>query len=261
MTQVDLPVAAEWFSTADEGEAVLRLWEPRVRGLIRSNIFVIQGRCRYLVVDSGCGIAPLMPYLPPMRTAPEVIATHAHFDHVGGWHEFGSRLIHRTEGNDVAQPDPLATLSTSRLPPPIRNDLGPTAPLSLVTAVPWDGYQPEKYARRPAPPTTLVDDGDVIDLGDRRLEVLHFPGHSPGSICLYEAETKTLLSGDVIYDGGLIDDGIPGTSKAQYLTSMERLLTLNLAKVLPGHGPTLSGEQAQAIAAGYLAQASGRPTH
>lgn len=67
--------------------------------------------------------------------------------------------------------------------------------------------------------------------------------------------------GDVIYDGGLIDDGIPGTNKAQYETSMQRRLTLDLSTVLPGHGPTLSGEQAHTIATDYLATATHRPNH
>ncbi len=58
----------------------------------------------------------------------------------------------------------------------------------------------------PAPPTRLLDDGDVVDCGDRSFEVLHLPGHSPGSIGLWEAASGILFSGDAVYDGPLLDE-------------------------------------------------------
>ncbi|MEJ0007003.1 MAG: MBL fold metallo-hydrolase [Steroidobacteraceae bacterium] len=88
--------------------------------------------------------------------------------------------------------------------------------------------------RPAAPATRLVDEGDVIDLGDRVFEVLHLPGHSPGSIGLLESRTGTLFSGDAIYDGPLLDD-IPGSDIAAYIRTMRRLLTLSVTVVL-GHG-------------------------
>ena len=60
-----------------------------------------------------------------------------------------------------------------------------------------------------APATRLIDEGDVIDLGDRIFEVLHTPGHSEGEILLWEAFTGILFSGDMIYDGDLINDDVP----------------------------------------------------
>ena len=52
----------------------------------------------------------------------------------------------------------------------------------------------------------MIEDGDVLDLGNRVLQVLHTPGHSPGGISLWEASTQTLFSGDILYDGPLIED-------------------------------------------------------
>jgi glyoxylase-like metal-dependent hydrolase (beta-lactamase superfamily II) len=63
---------------------------------------------------------------------------------------------------------------------------------------PHKSFDWRAYEIRPAPATTLLADADVIDIGDRRFEVLHLPGHSPGCIALYEADTRILLSGDVI---------------------------------------------------------------
>ena len=63
-----------------------------------------------------------------------------------------------------------------------------------------------EYRVKAAPATGFVEDGDVLDLGNRVLQVLHTPGHSPGGISLFEAATETLFSGDIIYDGPLIED-------------------------------------------------------
>ena len=62
------------------------------------------------------------------------------------------------------------------------------------------------YRILPAPADRLLAHGDVVDLGDRAFEVIHTPGHSPGGIALYEKKTRHPVSGDIIYDGPLIDD-------------------------------------------------------
>jgi glyoxylase-like metal-dependent hydrolase (beta-lactamase superfamily II) len=248
---VDLPVATEWFAVDDQGDDIARLTEPHVRALIRSNVYVVTSNGQALIIDTGCGIVPLRPYLPPMRTPPAAVATHGHFDHVGGLHEFAARMIHKAEAADLAEPDPMATLMPSRYPP-LRELFGPKAPEHLLKAQPTPGYDPERYLRRPARPTHVLTGGDHIDVGDRRLDVVHLPGHSPGSICLYEHETATLFSGDVIYDDVLVDDGLPGTSRSQYIESMKQVLAMELRRVLPGHGDPLRGDDAHRIAAQYL---------
>lgn len=253
---MELPVAAEWFAVEDEGDGVLRLWEPHVRALIQSNIYAVDGGKRSLVIDSGCGIVPIRPYLPPMGHEPDAVASHGHFDHVGGFHEFSVRMIHDAEAADMAKPDPMAALLPSHSSAPLRELLGPQAPECLITARPTDGFDPEDYVRRATKPTRVLVDGDVLDLGDRCFEVLHLPGHSPGSICLYERETGILFGGDVIYDGGLIDDVLPGTDRRQYVDSMRRLASLDLRQVFPGHGPTLSGDDAYKIVSDYVADAA-----
>ena len=69
-----------------------------------------------------------------------------------------------------------------------------------------EGWDASRYRIRPAPAGRLLEGGDVVDLGDRAFEVIHTPGHSPGGIALYERKTGILLSGDIVYDGPLIDD-------------------------------------------------------
>lgn len=242
----------EWFTANDEGGGVLRLWEPHARGLIRSNAYLVDGGARALLVDAGCGVAPIRPYLPATRAEPLAVATHGHFDHVGGLHEFAARMIHEAEAAGAARPDPVATLLPARLPAPILEMFGDAPPECLLKAVPAEDFDPAGYRGHAAAPTGVLRDGDVLDLGDRRLEVLHLPGHSPGSIGLYEPQTATLFSGDVIYDGELVDEGLPGTDRTAYAASMRRIAALDLRVVYPGHGAPLTGERAHRIAEDYL---------
>jgi glyoxylase-like metal-dependent hydrolase (beta-lactamase superfamily II) len=249
-----MPVASEWFTVDDAGDGIARLTEPYVRGLIRSNVYVVTSRGESLVVDTGCGIVPLRPYLPATPTEPAVVATHAHFDHVGGFHEFSTRMIHEAEAVSVAEPDPMATLAPARYPP-LRELFGSVAPDYLLTAHPGPDFDRDAFRRRPARPTRVLADGDRIDVGDRRFDVLHLPGHSPGSICLYERETATLLSGDVLYDDVLIDDVLPGTSRSRYVESMTKILAMEIGRVLPGHGDPFGAHAAHRIADQYLRRA------
>jgi glyoxylase-like metal-dependent hydrolase (beta-lactamase superfamily II) len=75
----------------------------------------------------------------------------------------------------------------------------------IFDALPQD-WDASLYSVPPAPADRLLAEGNIIDLGDRAWEVIHTPGHSPGGFALYERKTVIFLSGDIIYDGPLIDD-------------------------------------------------------
>jgi glyoxylase-like metal-dependent hydrolase (beta-lactamase superfamily II) len=102
-----------------------------------------------------------------------------------------------------------------------------------------------------ARPTRAAEDGDVIDLGDRHFEVVHTPGHSPGEIMLWEAETAILFSGDTVYDGPLIDDAYH-SDVAAYLASMKRILDLPVRVVHGGHFPSFDGGRYRALVRAYI---------
>jgi len=91
----------------------------------------------------------------------------------------------------------------------------------------------------------------VIDLGDRRFEVLHTPGHSPGSISLWEPETGTLIGGDAIYDGLLIDT-LPDSDPAAYRVTMQRLRSLPATVVHGGHRESFGQAKLQFLCDQYL---------
>jgi glyoxylase-like metal-dependent hydrolase (beta-lactamase superfamily II) len=183
------------------------------------------------------------------------VATHAHYDHVGGLHEFPDRAIHGAEAAKVAAGF-SASLSGGAKDDAILASIraaGYLVPDELFTAVPDAAYDPKSYGVAAAPPTRTIDEGDVIDLGNRRFEVLHLPGHSPGSIGLWEARTGTLFSGDAIYDGPLLDE-IDGADIRAYIRTMKRLRELPVEVVHAGHDPSFGRARLIELVDAYLAK-------
>jgi glyoxylase-like metal-dependent hydrolase (beta-lactamase superfamily II) len=127
-------------------------------------------------------------------------------------------------------------------------------PTTLLTAWPRAGFDPGAYAVRPAPPTRVVDEGDVLDLGDRRLTVLHLPGHTPGEIGLWEADRGTLFSGDCAYESGVLLDELPESSIPDYVRSMERLRDLPVRVVHGGHDDSFGPDRLRELIDDYTAR-------
>jgi len=107
-------------------------------------------------------------------------------------------------------------------------------PDSDFEALPYQGFGACDYEVKACPQAQALQHGDVIDLGDRAIDVMHLPGHSSGSIGLYDARNQQFFSGDVLYDGQLLDD-LEDSVITEYLDSMERLLQLKTDEVRPGH--------------------------
>ncbi len=86
---------------------------------------------------------------------------------------------------------------------------------------------------------TFLEDGDKVRIGDGTLEVLHVPGHSPGSIALYDKEGGFVVVGDALFQGSVGRTDLPGGNGAQLIKAIkEKLLSLpDSTVVYPGHGP------------------------
>lgn len=87
--------------------------------------------------------------------------------------------------------------------------------------------------------TEYLTDGDIIKIGDGELEVICVPGHSPGSVALYDKKDNFLIAGDALFKGSIGRTDLPGGSHSQLISSIkEKLLTLpDNTVVYPGHGP------------------------
>lgn len=83
----------------------------------------------------------------------------------------------------------------------------------------------------------------TLKLGKVDLQVYHTPGHSPGSLCFYWPKKKVLISGDVVFRGGVGRTDLPGGDGNQLKHSIHRLSQLDIEVLLPGHGEIITGKQ------------------
>jgi glyoxylase-like metal-dependent hydrolase (beta-lactamase superfamily II) len=250
-----LQIAERWFEFERLSEDITRIWEPHAIRLMQCNIWHVRGRARDLLIDTGFGVASLSDAARHLfDKSLTAVATHSHVDHVGSFHEFADRIIHSAEAADVAaEGENYSLLRSEHSAEGIRSleragyEVGP----SFITALPHADFNLSVFTRKAAPATRLVEEGDVIDLGNRSFEVLHLPGHSPGSIGLWEAQSATLFSGDAIYDGPLLDE-LPGSDIAVYIKTMRRLERLPARLVHAGHDPSFDGRRLKQLARAYL---------
>jgi glyoxylase-like metal-dependent hydrolase (beta-lactamase superfamily II) len=193
------------------------------------NVHVVKEDGRALVVDASSGL-DWPAFEPRLRAAigdarvEAIYLTHLHVDHVGGAPALARMtgaplLMHGDEADAVERGD--ATLTGGSL-----------------FGAPQEAW-----------PVERVKEGDRVQLGARRFEVLLVPGHSPAHTALWEAESRTLLSGDVVFDGGSFGRvDLPGGDGPDLVRSLERLCALDAIDLHPGHMRAVIGGAGQAIA-------------
>lgn len=239
------------------------------------NSFLVVGSRRAVLFDTGMGIRPMLPTLERLTSLPfTVVNSHDHFDHRGGNHELSEHAA------DIAV-HPAASHGHHAAPadfyPGYRRAAARAAALfDQFAALDRQGpftLTPDQFPRPlpeldtwriPAvPPTRLLLDGETIDLGDRTLTVLHTPGHSPDSLCLWDPETRTLLSGDTVLSAAYWAHQ-PGADVAAFAHTLRRLDQLGARRVLVAHNlrAELDGDAVHraALAMTEVAEGRTRPT-
>jgi len=219
-------VSTIWFHSDRVRDDLYCITEPHYSWENRANLWLIKGRDADLLIDTGLGVSSLKLYLAEMLDKPlKVVASHVHFDHSGGCYEFDQVYIHGNEHRALCEGDQRLILSS----PEFR-----MVPDSDFESLPYEGFSADDYEVRACPHAKSLRHGDIIDLGNKAFEVMHLPGHSSGSIGLYNATDQHFFSGDVVYDGTLLDD-LEDSMIDDYLGSMEQLLQLKTDEVRPGH--------------------------
>jgi hydroxyacylglutathione hydrolase len=176
-----------------------------------------------IVVDPGDNIPEILSRLQKHGlTLRQIVVTHAHIDHVGG----AAHLRKLTGAPVVMNQQDLALLGMMEM------------------QAGWLGVPTPEVA----PPDASAEDGLRVGLAGLPAQVLHTPGHTPGSICLLFPDQNLLLAGDTLFAGSIGRTDLPGGDGRQILRSLrDRLLALpDTTRVLPGHGPeTTIGEERQ----------------
>ena len=240
MADAGVVSARDWYETVRMADEVTLIHEPWIKPFFRCNMWHVRGRDRDLLFDTGLGHFSLRRHVLLVTGRPLVcVASHTHFDHIGCHHEFPDRCVHPAEAAILADPRADWTLADRYA----TDDMFDRLP---------EGWDTARYRIPPAPAGRELRDGDIVDLGDRAFEVVHTPGHSPGGIGLFERATRTFLSGDIIYDGPLIDDAYH-SDRNDYLATMEKLRTLPVTVVHGGHFPSFGATRFRQIIDEYCA--------
>lgn len=183
-------------------------------GPIDTNSYLVIVAGHALAIDPGLGAAPVLTTAAERlnATIEIIVDTHGHWDHVVD----NARLVRQTRAPLLIHSADAHMIETSD-------------PLTFGFDLPWE----------PSHPTTLLEEGSQITLGDLIFTVLHTPGHSPGGVCLLSDEHQVLIAGDTLFAGthGRVD--LPGADPALMIESLQRLAALpSELTVYPGHGPS-----------------------
>jgi glyoxylase-like metal-dependent hydrolase (beta-lactamase superfamily II) len=191
----------------------------RVVGPVATNLYVLADvRSREAIaIDTAI---PSLAWLTDMLDARGwtlrlIVSTHGHWDHIGdnaavAAHTGAPIAAHPADRQMLEHPDPLF------------------APFDIPPSV---------------PAVELAEGGRIV-FGSIVLDVLHTPGHTPGSVCMIERETGTLLSGDTLFAGGPGRVDLPGGDPGAMVESLGRLAGLEPSlRVLPGHGAATTIER------------------
>lgn len=241
-----------WFNTREIESNIYLTTEDYYYAGNRSNIWLIHGTNLDVVIDSGLGVCNLKKHFEKLNLLDKtrqciLICTHSHFDHSGGAHDFDNVLIHQDDYDGLINGEELSTLNWSK--PSDYHDL------------PYSDFSPHQYK---VPPTqcTPISNGHRINLGDNeddQIEIIHVPGHTPGSIVCYYPRKKALFSGDFVYEcghGNQLFDWTPRASIPDYVKSAHFMIDwLNkhqIDNIYPGHYNKMTPKDVEKLLTQYI---------
>lgn len=187
--------------------------------------YLLIGEQNALLIDTGLGIGNIRNEVRKLTSLPIiVVTTHIHWDHIGGHALFNTIYVYKDEVDWI------------------KNGIG--IPLNVVkknimrepfTKNPPLEFNIDNYKIYTGDPSRILNDNDIIDIGSRKVRVIHTPGHSPGHICLFEEDRGYLYTGDLIYKGTLYAF-YPTTDPVSFKESVDKISRLKgISKLLPAH--------------------------
>ena len=208
----------DWFTTEKINEKTFVISE--YRHPEETHSYLLVGDDRALLVDTGLGVGNMAEEVKKLTSLPvTAIATHVHWDHIGGHTLFPDFYVHEAEEAWIEGKFPL--------------------PTSLVKRFLAEGDLPQDfnldlYEIFRGIPTMILRGGEMLDLGGRIVQALHTPGHAPGHLCFWEAQTGYLFTGDLVYKGTLYAN-YESTDPTAFLSSLEKIADLPVKRLFPAH--------------------------
>lgn len=187
-----------------------------------THCYLLCGQEMALLIDTGLGVSNIREIVDSLTKLPVMaVTTHIHWDHIGGHRYFDHIAVHELEKDWLAVKFPIPLQV-------VKNNL-----TKFSCGFPAE-FELDAYRIFQGEPQRVLSDGDWLDLGNRRVQVVHTPGHSPGHCCFYEPDRGYLFTGDLIYKGCL-DAFYPTTDPQLFYDSVKRVRKYKITRILPGH--------------------------
>jgi glyoxylase-like metal-dependent hydrolase (beta-lactamase superfamily II) len=232
-------ISDPWFEVYKPAPGVFAIYEPHQAEEVIS--YLIVGEKRSLLFDTGMGISDIKKVTSELTKLPIIVLnSHTHDDHVGGNWQFPDVYGMDT---DFTRKNAMGSQEDAQ---------AEVTPDQICGVLPT-GFDPKTYVTRPWKITAVILDGDRLDLGGRKLEVLATPGHTPDAISLIDRANGLLFTGDTYYPAPIWLFR-PETDLAAYAASIRRLAALapQVKLVLGAHNipvasPTVLGQLVSAF--------------
>lgn len=223
-TAYDIVMDDPWFTVTRLDETTYAISEYGHWEKVHS--YLILGSERAALVDTGLGIDNIKRITDQLTDLPIVVlTTHVHWDHIGSHGQYAEIYVHEAEEEWLLHG--IQGLSIEQIRKDVSRDITRPVP---------DSFQPELYTPYQGKPAGLLREGDVIDLGGRRLTVYHTPGHSPGHITVLDTSRGYLFTGDLLYDETPVYAFFPTTSPEDLVRSLERISELQgITRIFGAH--------------------------
>ncbi len=213
-----------WYEVYKLPADVYAIYEP---GQFQEVIsFLVIGEGKAVLIDTGMGMGNIKSVTDQLTDLPvSVVNTHSHYDHIGDNALFDEIAV-------FDNPETIKILTEGAGHERLKRNLVGDS----VWKPYYAGFDPNNYVIHGKAPTQLLHDGDVVDLGNRKLEVIHTPGHSDDSVMLLDRANGIIFTGDTYYPAPLYAH--TGTSNLKvYAETMAKVATLapELKYIYPSH--------------------------
>lgn len=231
----------DWFTTERIGDGITQISEGAP--VLPCNSYLIDGGTESLLIDTGLGIGDLRGLVDTLTAGTiRVFLTHAHWDHLGAGHQFDDVTINPRERH----PDGSVTLD-------VLQDKYDHRPREFITS--WideghplpDGFDGDAYGIKPIHDVAALEPGDHVVVGNRAVELIPIPGHTPGQTAVLDTQSSTCFAADVLEPGYQIYAHFDDANLEPYLATFDRLIALRdtdqFDTLAISHGQPIKGHE------------------